>query len=175
MMETRRRMPAEDFLPVLSDCVDSLYEFVSRRTGGDRALSEDVTQEACLRAVRQWRNGDAPRKPRAWLRTVARNLLADHHRRRKPVFPGPERLEKILAREEDRGPTSAALLGWAFARMRSSQVRLLEAFHLEGKDVRSIAEEQGLSERAVEGRLRRARRALRRRLAPRVGEERDHG
>jgi DNA-directed RNA polymerase specialized sigma24 family protein len=38
---------------------------------------------------------------------------------------------------------------------------LLEAFHFERQHVADIAAEHGLSERAVEGRLRRARQRLR--------------
>ncbi len=49
---------------------------------------------------------------------------------------------------------------------------MLEDFHLEGKDVRTIARDHGLSERAVEGRLRRARKALAKRLS--VGGEIKH-
>ncbi|MCZ6745105.1 MAG: sigma factor-like helix-turn-helix DNA-binding protein, partial [Alphaproteobacteria bacterium] len=43
-------------------------------------------------------------------------------------------------------------------------VELLEAFHFEGKSVAEIAAEHGVSERAVEGRLRRARAKLRKKL-----------
>ena len=49
---------------------------------------------------------------------------------------------------------------WALGKLRREQAGLIEAFHLEGKRVREIAAEWGLSERAVEGRLRRARQAL---------------
>jgi DNA-directed RNA polymerase specialized sigma24 family protein len=37
---------------------------------------------------------------------------------------------------------------------------------MEGSSVREIARDEGLSERAVEGRLRRARRKLRKQLEP---------
>jgi len=160
-----------DLVGICRESIGPLYAFVSRRTGGDRALAEDVTQEACLRAVRHWRNGDFPREPGAWLKTVARNLLADHYRRHRPELLAPERVERLLAREEETTPDSAALLGWAFSGMRRGQVRLLEAFHLEGLDVRTIARDHGLGERAVEGRLRRARKALAKRLANRMKDE----
>jgi RNA polymerase sigma factor (sigma-70 family) len=41
------------------------------------------------------------------------------------------------------------------------QVRLLRAFHLERRPVAEIAATMGISERGVEGRLRRARQKLR--------------
>jgi DNA-directed RNA polymerase specialized sigma24 family protein len=45
--------------------------------------------------------------------------------------------------------------------MDSAQARLIEAFHYEQQPVSRIAESLGISERAAEGRLRRARRKLR--------------
>lgn len=53
--------------------------------------------------------------------------------------------------------------------MRPAQARIIEAFHLDGLKVREIALEMGLSERAVEGRLKRAREKLRKKLTPAVG------
>ena len=56
------------------ECVHALYEYASRRCGGDRGLAEDVTQEVWLRAVSTWKKDGLPDNPLAWLRTVARNL-----------------------------------------------------------------------------------------------------
>ncbi|MFD0883651.1 sigma factor, partial [Streptosporangium algeriense] len=58
-----------------------LYGYVLRLTG-DSGRAEDVVQETLLRA---WRHPDAlSGKPiRAWLFTVARNLVVDQHRARK--------------------------------------------------------------------------------------------
>jgi len=50
----------------------------------------------------------------------------------------------------------------AIARLPVLQMRLLEAFHFERRPVADIANSLGVSERAVEGRLRRARQNLRR-------------
>ena len=52
----------------------------------------------------------------------------------------------------------------SLARLPADQAELLEAFHLEDRRMSQIAESMGVSERAVEGRLRRARQRLRREL-----------
>ena len=52
----------------------------------------------------------------------------------------------------------------ALARLPAAEAQLLEAFHFEDRRVAQIAEVSGLTERAVEGRLRRARQRLRREL-----------
>lgn len=156
--------------------VTPLYEYVSKRCGGDRGLAEDVTQEAWLRAVKAWEKDGLPDKPLAWLTTVARNLIINYFRRNRPVSleslpagwspelsddptPGPS--ETGL---EIDGPEAAALVNWGLSRLRPGQARLIEAFHLEGRRVVEIAADTGLSERAVEGRLRRARLKLRKHL-----------
>lgn len=62
----------------------------------------------------------------------------------------------------------------ALSRMPASQAGLLETFHLEDRPAAEIAKEAGMSERAVEGRLRRARQRLRRELASllKIGDSR---
>lgn len=154
------------------ECVEPLYAYVSRRCGGDRPLAEDVTQETWLRAVVAWKGSGLPDKPLAWLRTVARNLIINYYRRAPSIS-----IEALPPDWERRylgngigwdSPDHASAVNWGLARLRPAQARLLEAFHLEGLRVGEIASELGVSERAVEGRLRRARAKLRKKLEPLV-------
>jgi RNA polymerase sigma-70 factor (ECF subfamily) len=155
------------------ELVAPLYAYVSRRCGGDRSLAEDVTQEAWLRAVVAWREAGMPDNPLAWLKTVARNLLSNYYRR-APLIS----LENLPADWEKRflenGPGGeaeeySATVAWGLARLGPGQARVIEAYHMDGLTLREIADELGISERAVEGRLRRARLKLRRKLEPMVG------
>jgi RNA polymerase sigma factor (sigma-70 family) len=52
----------------------------------------------------------------------------------------------------------------ALARLPAAEAQLLEAFHFDEQRMSQIAGTLGVSERAVEGRLRRARQKLRREL-----------
>jgi RNA polymerase sigma-70 factor (ECF subfamily) len=144
----------------------ALYQYVSRRVGGDRSLAEDIVQDAWLRAVDHWPRRGVPDNPRAWLVRVAHNLIASHFRRRRPRFVDPTEIEFGEEPSYPDTPSAAALVSWGLSRLRRNQSLLLEAFYLEGKSTREIAEGQGLSERAVEGRLRRARQNLEKRLRP---------
>jgi RNA polymerase sigma-70 factor (ECF subfamily) len=150
------------------DTIDVLYGYVSRRCGGDRALAEDVTQETWLRAVREWRRKGLPDRPIAWLTTVARNLLLNEFRRLVPVPLDAITPDEIIeAADEGRASESAevaAVVNHALGRLPARQRKLLEAFHYERRSVAQIAAAFGLSERAVEGRLRRARQNLRRKV-----------
>jgi RNA polymerase sigma-70 factor (ECF subfamily) len=148
---------------IYRETLDDFYGVVSRRCDGDRDLTEDVVQETWLRAVRAWQADGVPEKPMAWLTTVASRILSNHFRRR-----APERLDEtehqVEAIDLSERRERRSLMDRALARLPVLQGKLLEAFHLEDRAVTDIAREHGLSERAVEGRLRRARQNLRREI-----------
>jgi RNA polymerase sigma-70 factor (ECF subfamily) len=148
-----------DLIPTYRATVSELYAFVRRRCT-DQQLGEDVVQETFMHAVRDWRVHGFPQSPLAWLKTVARNLLATHYRRRRPDVTDPASIDRFL---DDRRATdqAAQLVYWGLAQLKPQAALLIEAFHLDGKPVRHIAKEMGLTERAVEGKLSRARHALR--------------
>ena len=143
-----------------------LYGYVSHRIGADRTLAEDIVQETWLRAVSAWRRNGAPENAAGWLVKVASNLLASHLRRKRPVSVDPAELEVADERVAADTQSAAVLVNWGLSRLKKRQAKLLEAFHFENKSVRNIALENGLSERAVDGRLRRARQNLREVLSP---------
>lgn len=143
--------------------IDGLFAAVCLWSRGDRELTADVVQETYLRAVADWRSRGLPRTPEAWLRTVARNLLVSHYRREG----------RVIAMEDPPEPSVAPVDAEArldvregLADLGTARAHLLHAYHLEGKSVAEIARAERVSERAVEGRLRRARRALARLLRP---------
>jgi RNA polymerase sigma factor (sigma-70 family) len=74
----------------------------------------------------------------------------------------------LLAAVEDNDVSDSAqvasAVGRALTRLPDDEARLLEAFHFERFRVAELAETYGVSERAIEGRLRRARERLRREL-----------
>ena len=158
----------ERILATYRTTIEPLYRYVSRNCGGDRTLAEDVTQETWLRAVREWRKKGPPDQPIAWLTTVARNILVSYYRRKRPapldsVSPG----EVLAALDNGRAAESSeisAVVCHALARIPAAEAQILEAFHFDDRRMSQIAETMGLSERAVEGRLRRARQRLRREL-----------
>lgn len=181
-------------LPLLAHfraTLPELYAFAARRTGGERTLAEDVVQETWLRAVAAWRKSGLPREPLAWLKTTARHLLLNHYRtqqRRPSIAVEPSALAELIAAPaselaESAAPAdstladdpltaafrsasgAAAAVQWGLARLAPDEAQLLEAFHLEGDSTRALAGRLGLSERAIEGRLHRARAKLRRELA----------
>jgi RNA polymerase sigma-70 factor (ECF subfamily) len=150
------------------ESIEPLYGYASRRCGGDRELAEDVTQEAWLRAVREWRRKGIPDTPLAWLTTVARNLVVDQFRRAEAVPLDSVSATHVLAAVDENEVSDSAevasVVTRGLTRLPKAEAQLLEAFHFERRKVSEIAASYGLSERAIEGRLRRARERLRHEL-----------
>ncbi len=154
-------MQEQQWLQIYRETVHPLYGYMAKRTGGDRALTEDIVQESYLRALDSWKHKTVPDTPLAWLKQVARNILIDHLRRKKwDVKAGP-------ALPLDAGPRTPAdefeslEIFLAIASLGRKNARVVEAFYYDGMSVREIAGEMTISERAVEGLLHRARRSLR--------------
>jgi RNA polymerase sigma-70 factor (ECF subfamily) len=151
----------QQWLQIYRETVHPLYGYMAKRTGGDKALTEDIVQESYLRALDRWSHKTVPDLPLAWLKQVARNILIDHLRRKKwDVKAGSDT-------RGGRGPRTPAdefeslEIFQAIAALGRKKARALEAFYYDGMSVREIAGEMAISERAVEGLLRRARSSLR--------------
>ena len=164
----RDRVTEDELRRIYGDTIDALYGFASRRCGGQRELAEDVTQETWLRAVREWRRAGVPDNPLGWLTTVARNLILNQLRRRQAVsldsVSAAEVLAAVDANTVNDSAEIAAIVRQAMLRLPTAEAQLLETFHYDHLKVAQMAQAYGISERAVEGRLRRARERLRREL-----------
>jgi len=148
---------------IYRETLDELYGVVSRRCDGDRELAEDVVQEAWLRALRAWQYDGIPDVPIAWLTTVSLRILSNHFRRKAESRLDDESWDEVPAAELE-SDERQSLLQRALGKLPALQKTMLEAFHFDRHPVAEIASRFGMSERAVEGRLRRARQNLRRQI-----------
>ena len=143
---------------------DAVAAFV-RRYEPDRTRVQDVLQETFLRV---WRNLETidvrTGNPRAYLLTVARNVLTDRWRasERRPRLV---RDDEALASAPSGDDTEAALEGWlvaeALSRLRPEHREVLQALHYEGRTVAEAARVLGIPAGTVKSRSHYALRALR--------------
>ena len=85
-----------------------LYRYLYGRCGGDVTLTEELTQQAFLQAVRNRDTYDGRADPITWLVAIGRNVLIDHARRVEREERRRLRLvvREIRANELDPGPPS---------------------------------------------------------------------
>jgi len=142
----------------------ALWGYCLSLTGHDRARAEDVTQETLLRA---WRNRAVLDRPasavRAWLFTVARNIVIDEWRSRRhnselSVAEVPEPAEPA-----DR--TDQLLLSWlvadAITHLSTEHREVLLECYYRGRPVAEAARLLGVPAGTVKSRTHYALRALR--------------
>jgi RNA polymerase sigma-70 factor (ECF subfamily) len=143
---------------------DVLWRYCLRLVGNDRAHAEDVTQETLLRA---WRHRDVLAGPspsvRAWLFTVARNIVIDDWRSRRshpetPVADVPE-----LRTTDD--ASDQLLLSWvvaeALTHLSADHRSVLLECYYRGRSVAEASQRLGVPEGTVKSRTHYALRALR--------------
>jgi RNA polymerase sigma-70 factor (ECF subfamily) len=166
----------------------SAFEELIRRTSrlvyarlyletGDVHRSEDLLQETLLTAFRSLNKLAEPRAFRAWLLTIAQNVLTDAIRREQrqkraaPPSAGPAALAQVadkaprpdeqIAQDEMRTQVLAVL------RSLPEEYRIpLTLRYLTGADYEAIQMQMGVSNGSLRGLLHRGLKLLRERLPP---------
>jgi RNA polymerase sigma-70 factor (ECF subfamily) len=143
----------------------ALWGYALRLTGGNHARAEDVVQETLLRAWRSPRVlGGTTGATRAWLFTVARNLVIDEWR------SGRGRREVLAAEppepRESAGPSTDDLLeSWlvadALERLSAQHREVILLCYFRGRSVAEAARLLQVPEGTVKSRTYYALRSLR--------------
>lgn len=140
----------------------ALHRFVLRLTR-DPQLADDVVQETLVRAWQHPEITDGPEEQaRAWMFTVARNLVVDerrsaHHRRELATGEPPERGRD----DETQGVLDAWLVSDALATLSADHRRVVVGAYFGGRSVAELAAELDVPAGTVKSRLHYALRALR--------------
>lgn len=142
-----------------------LWRYALRLTG-DASQSEDVVQETLLRA---WQHpevvGDTERSARAWLFTVARNMVIDDRRSARfrnvvgstDVSGAPEQSTP----DEVNAALDRLLIADAMAQLSVEHRAVIERSYYRGWTTTQTAADLGIAEGTVKSRLHYAVRALR--------------
>ena len=153
------------FIGLYERQLDRVFNYVRYRLGPGEA--EDVTAEIFLRAWDRRQSYD-PRKgaPSTWLWAIARNLVTDWLRRRRPV---QVELSADLATTDDplrevEGQDEWQRVQLALGSLKAIDQEIIALRFGAGHTNRAIAGLLGLSEANVAQRLRRALRKMRIRL-----------
>jgi RNA polymerase sigma-70 factor (ECF subfamily) len=90
-----------------------VYNFLFRLTGGDKALTDDLTQETFLKAWKNIKQFDRSKKLKVWLFAIAKNNARDAWKKKKTVpfslFENSEGYNRLEEMAEDK-PLPDAIL-----------------------------------------------------------------
>lgn len=175
----------ETALPVDGDVarilVDNHREFLAflERRLGDRALAEDILQDAFARGLERLDSLRKDESAIAWFYRILRNAIIDHRRRRGS---SQRALDSFAAEVEDhvapiepiRGAICQCVTRLS-GTLKPEYRAALERIELQGVAVKDFAEEQGISPSNAAVRVFRAREALRKQVAISCGTCADHG
>lgn len=153
-------------------CGSALYRFFVVRAGGDSHLADDMMQQLWVQA--NPRGAELPSgEIEFYLRGIATNLIRQHWRRigtrpnHVPIADAKLAAElagrmtsdvmpiEELARRENRDQLMLAI-----TQLPAEEQSLIIEHYFHGRPQATLASTRGLSERAVEGRLYRARQSL---------------
>jgi len=143
----------------------ALWRYAVRLTA-DRSRAEDVVQETLLRA---WQHPEVTARDegsaRAWLYTVARNIIIDERRsarfRNEIGTPDPEQTKDRAWPEEADSAVDRMLLSGAIAKLSAGHRAVIKRSYYQGWTAAQIAADLHIAEGTVKSRLHYALRALR--------------
>jgi RNA polymerase sigma-70 factor (ECF subfamily) len=167
-----------DPLPVLLDNHRAFLRYLERRVG-DRALAEDILQDAFIKVMNRPEQAPPDEAVVPWFYRTLRNAAIDQFRRRGAAARAVEAFARELETQADAAPEMEAEICACIRRLASTlkpdYADALEAIDLGGEPVKSFAERRGLSASNAGVRVFRAREALKKRVIESCGTCAEHG
>ena len=171
--------------PASSAPVETLLEnhraflrYLERRVG-DRALAEDILQDAFAKVVARPEQAPADEAIVPWFYRTLRNAAVDKFRRRGAADRAYEAFARELETHEapstDMETEICACVSRLAATLKPEYAEALQAIEVTGTPVKAYAEQKGLSSSNAAVRVFRAREALKKRVIESCGTCAEHG
>lgn len=164
-------------LAILWDNHSKFLRYLERRVG-DRAVAEDILQEAFVRNLDTLNElPDEAIVP--WFYRTLRNATIDHYRRRASASRALEAFAHEMETAEAPSPELHAEICTCVSRLADSlkpeYAEAIRAIDVEGTPVKTFAKRKGMSASNAGVRVFRAREALRKRVTESCGVCAEHG
>ena len=173
-------MPNETSAPldVLVENHRAFLAYLERRVG-DRALAEDILQDAFTRMVDAPGQAPGEEEINPWFYRVLRNATIDRFRRQGTAARALEAFARELETHTAAAPEMEAEICGCITRLagtlKPEYAEALQAIDVDGMPVKTFAEQRGLSASNAGVRVFRAREALKKRLLESCGTCAEHG
>jgi RNA polymerase sigma-70 factor (ECF subfamily) len=162
----------------LTDSYRDFLAFVERRVG-DRALAEDILQDAFVKSIERGddvRDGEAAV---AWFYRVLRNAVIDHHRRSGTRDRALDAFAKEMADASVPAPelerVICSCIAQLAATLKPEYADAIRRVELEEVPVQTFAAETGITANNAAVRVFRAREALRKQVKAACSTCAEHG
>lgn len=169
--------PSPAVIATLVDNHRQFLEFLERRVG-DRALAEDILQEAFVRGVTRLETLRDEESVVAWFYRVLRNSVTDHHRRHATNVKKLAALAQEVQAPEPPAEWQASVcqcVGHLATTLKPEFSEALLRIELDGISVKDYAAEAGISRSNAAVRIFRAREALKQQVSRACGTCAEHG
>lgn len=131
-----------------------------RRRVDDAATAEDLLHTVFLRALASGQSAKSSETMAAWLHKIARNALIDHYRAKRSMSELPEDLAAEAVEDSSSIHALSVCLRPLTQQLPGIYRDTLLGTEFQGKTMRAVASELGLSLSTVKSRASRARRML---------------
>ena len=156
----------------------AFLQYLERRLG-DRALAEDILQEAFAKVVARPEQAPADESVIPWFYRTLRNAAIDQFRRRGAADRAYEAFARELETHEtptdDMEAEICGCVSRLAATLKPEYAEALEAIEVAGTPVKMFAKQKGLSPSNAGVRVFRAREALKKRVTESCGTCAEHG
>lgn len=170
--------PLPEIVRVLVDNHHEFLRFLERRVG-NRALAEDILQDAFARGIDRIGTLRSDESAVAWFYRSLRNAIVDQRRRHQSAANALAAFSRELEGAEQGGPELTEAICQCVTRLASTlkpeYADALKAIDVSGLSVKDFAQERGLSSNNAAVRAFRARKALRRQVVASCGTCAEHG
>jgi RNA polymerase sigma-70 factor (ECF subfamily) len=168
-----------DHVEVLVENHRAFLGYLSRKLGGDKALAEDILQDAFVKVVARPEQAPDDDGVVPWFYRLLRNAAIDRLRRRGAADRALEAFAVELDVHQSPPPEVEAEICRCVARLAATlkpeYAEALQAIEIEGTPVKEFAEQRGLSAGNAAVRVFRAREALKKRVVSSCGTCAEHG
>ncbi|RME86050.1 MAG: RNA polymerase sigma factor SigZ [Caldilineae bacterium] len=149
-------------------CHEEIYAFILRRVK-DPVDADDILQETFLKIHRHLSALRDDERLAAWIYQIARNAIADHYRRRRPLEKLPDDVADRLSTQAEppSNGVEEVVVSWLKPMVMTLPPRYREALLLsefEGLSQKEVAARLGLSYSGAKSRVQRGRALLKEKL-----------
>lgn len=171
-------VPAADVASRLISSHRQFLAFLERRLG-DRALAEDILQDAFVKSIEKAADIRDDEAAVAWFYRLLRNSVIDHHRRasvrsRSLELLAGEMKDAVEPPPEIRGAICACV-GELAANLKPEYAEAIRRVEVDGLPVQEFAGEAGIAANNAAVRVFRAREALRKQVKASCRTCAEHG